>query len=68
MDDEEIKDRFTSTKPNIPKPEEFLIITPEIPKEVQEPHAAGAFGPAIPSSEESYSSDEEAFEPDYEPI
>ena len=31
--DEEIKDRFTSTKPNIPKPEEFLIIKPEVYKE-----------------------------------
>jgi hypothetical protein len=65
MDDEEIKDRFTSTKPNIPKPEEFLITKPEIFREEKEPQAAGAFGPAIPSSEESYSSDEEAFEPDY---
>ncbi|CAD8169934.1 unnamed protein product [Paramecium octaurelia] len=68
MIEAQIKDKFISTKPNIPDEAEFVIETPSIAIPEKLVQQTGQVGPARPSSEESYSSDEEVFEPDYEPI
>ncbi|CAD8102096.1 unnamed protein product [Paramecium sonneborni] len=66
--DDVLKDKFISTKPNIPEEAEFIIETPQIIVTEKQVQQTGQVGPAKPSDEESYSSDEEVIEPDYEPI